>query len=419
MLKQISKIILQLLFLFLCLTNCTNKSKKQAPLNETTKPTTEHIIVGANQTEKYLDLLKGKRVALAANNTSVIFKSKDHKTYTHLADSLKSLNLNIVKIFAPEHGLRGKIDAGEVIKSKVDEQTGIPVVSLYGTNDNSNSEDKFKPSEEQLNDLDVVVFDIQDVGARFYTYLSTLHYIMEACAEKEIPVIVLDRPNPNGHYVDGPIVEDKFKSFVGLHPVPIVYGMTIGEYAKMINGEKWLKNGVKCNLTVIPLKNYTHNSTYTLTLRPSPNLPNDKSINLYPSLCLFEGTNVNCGRGTDMQFQIFGSPDLPSNEYKFSFTPQPNFGSKNPKNINQECFGLDLSKTTRLNALNFEWLIKAYNTTANKDKFFRERSFNILAGTDKLKKQIENGLNFEEIKATWKDGLITFKNTRKKYLIYP
>ncbi|MFY0714617.1 DUF1343 domain-containing protein [Seonamhaeicola sp. NFXS20] len=417
--KQISRIILQLLVLFLCLTNCQNKSKKQVPLKETAESTTKHIIVGANQTEKYLDLLKGKRIALAANNTSVIFKSNDHKTYTHLADSLKSLNINIVKIFAPEHGLRGKIDAGEVIKSEIDEQTGIPVVSLYGTNDNSNSEEKFKPSEKHLNDLDVVVFDIQDVGARFYTYLSTLHYIMEACAEKQIPVIVLDRPNPNGHYIDGPIVEENFKSFVGLHPVPIVYGMTIGEYAKMINGEKWLKNGVKCNLTVIPLKNYTHSSTYSLTLRPSPNLPNDKSINLYPSLCLFEGTNVNCGRGTDMQFQIFGSPDLPSNEYNFSFTPQPNFGSKNPKNINQECFGLDLSKTNRLSALNFEWLINAYNATANKDKFFRERSFNILAGTDKLKKQIENGLSFEEIKATWEDGLTKFKNTRKKYLIYP
>ena len=242
---------------------------------------------------------------------------------------------------------------------------------------------------------------------------------MEACAEKNIPVIVLDRPNPNGHYIAGPIVEDGFKSFVGLHPVPIVYGMTIGEYAKMINGEKWLDNGIECNLTVTPLKNYTHHSTYSLPIRPSPNLPNDLSINLYPSLCLFEGTNVNCGRGTDMQFQIFGSPDLPNTKYKFSFTPQPNFGAKHPKNMNQECYGLDLSETPTLNALNFKWLINAYRNTSNKDTFFKERSFNILAGTDKLKKQIEKGLSFKDIKATWQDDLFAFKNVRKKYLIYP
>lgn len=414
-----SKIIVPLILLFICFTNCKHKNEKSEITNEVLETTTKAIVVGANQTENYLHLLKGKRIALAANNTSVIFKNKDQTSHTHLVDSLKSLDINIVRIFAPEHGLRGKIDAGEVIKSEIDEQTGIPVVSLYGTNDNSNSEEKFKPSDAHLSDLDLVIFDIQDVGARFYTYLSTLHYVMEACAEKNIPVIVLDRPNPNGHYVDGPVVKEKFRSFVGLHPVPIVYGMTIGEYAKMINGEKWLKNGIQCNLTVIPLKNYTHNSSYTLPLRPSPNLPNDKSINLYPSLCLFEGTNVNCGRGTDMQFQTFGSPDLPKEKYNFSFTPKPNFGAKNPKNLDKKCYGLDLSEIEKLDSLNFQWLIDAYNSTANKTSFFRERSINLLAGTDKLKNQIEKGFSLKEIKATWQDDLSTFKNTRQKYLIYP
>lgn len=224
-------------------------------------------------------------------------------------------------------------------------------------------------------------------------------------------------PNPNGHYIDGPVLEEKSKSFAGLGPIPIVYGMTIGEYAKMINGEKWLKDGIQCNLTVIPLKNYTYNSTYSLPLRPSPNLPNDKSINLYASLCMFEGTNVSCGRGTEMQFQIFGSPYLPSDSYNFTFTPQSNFGSKTPKHMNQECYGLDLSKTENLSSLNFSWLIDAYNSSAQKDKFFNG-SFNRLAGTPKLKEQIEQGLTFKEIKATWQKDLTAFKKIREKYLIY-
>jgi uncharacterized protein YbbC (DUF1343 family) len=242
---------------------------------------------------------------------------------------------------------------------------------------------------------------------------------MEAGAENGIPVIVLDRPNPNGNYIDGPILKNEFKSFVGLHPVPIVYGMTIGEYAKMINGEKWLNNGVQCGLTVIPLKNYTHQSKYSLPLRPSPNLPNDKSINLYASLCLFEGTNVSCGRGTEMQFQIFGSPSLPKDTYKFTFTPQPNFGSKTPKHMGQECYGLDLSKTKNLDYLNFSWLIDAYHATSKKDKFFREKSFNLLAGTDKLKEQIEQGLNFKDIKESWQKDLESFRTIRERYLMYP
>ncbi len=412
--KEISKKLLLLSVLFILsssVISCQKKNKEKTPsLNKK-----ENIVVGANQTEAYLNLLKGKRIAIAANNTSVIFKNDDNQ---HLVDSLLSLNIKIEKIFTPEHGLRGTVDAGEIINNEIDEKTGIPIVSLYGDN-NNNSSNKFKPTKEQLENIDLVIFDIQDVGVRFYTYLSTMHYIMEACAENGIPVIVLDRPNPNGHYIDGPIVENEFKSFVGLHPVPIVYGMTIGEYAKMINGEKWLNNGIQCDLTVIPLKNYTHKSTYNLPLRPSPNLPNDKSINLYASICMFEGTNVSCGRGTEMQFQIFGSPDLPSDIYKFSFTPQPNFGSKNPKNMNQECHGLNLSKNENLSSLNFNWLIDAYNATSEKDEFFREKSFNILAGTNKLKDQIEQGLTFEEIKATWQNDLSSFKKIREKYLIYP
>lgn len=409
--KEIPKSILMItaLFLFTAPISCQKVNK-----NKITKPPViekKQIVVAANQTEKYLKLLKGKNIALAANNTSVIFKSDSSPSYIHLVDSLISLNIKISKLFAPEHGLRGNVDAGEEVNNGIDEKTGIPIISLYG--------DNYKPSKEQLENIDLVVFDIQDVGVRFYTYLSTMHYIMEACAENNIPVIVFDRPNPNGHYIDGPIAEKEFESFVGLHPVPIIYGMTIGEYAKMINGEKWLKEGVQCDLTVVELKNYTHKSTYSLPLRPSPNLPNDKSINLYASICMFEGTNVSCGRGTEMQFQIFGSPHLPSDIYKFSFTPQPNFGSKKPKHMNQVCYGLDLLKNENLSNLNFNWLIDAYQATDKKEEFFREKSFNLLAGTDKLKKQIEQGLNFETIKASWEKDLAAFKITREKYLIYP
>jgi uncharacterized protein YbbC (DUF1343 family) len=410
-----SILLFTLVFLYSTSVICqkTNKDQKNSP--QLRKK--DSIVVGANQTEKYLDLLMGKNIAIVANNTSVIFKDDLNQPYQHLIDSLLSLNIKIKKLFTPEHGLRGAIDAGEEINNGIDEKTGIPVVSLYG--DNNNLGNNNKPSNEQLRGIDLIIFDIQDVGVRFYTYLSTLHYIMEAGAENGIPVIVLDRPNPNGNYIDGPILKNEFKSFVGFHPVPIVYGMTIGEYAKMINGEKWLNNGVQCGLTVIPLKNYTHQSKYSLPLRPSPNLPNDKSINLYASLCLFEGTNVSCGRGTEMQFQIFGSPSLPKDTYKFTFTPQPSFGSKTPKHMGQECYGLDLSKTKNLDYLNFSWLIDAYHATSKKDKFFREKSFNLLAGTDKLKEQIEQGLNFKDIKESWQKDLESFGTIRERYLMYP
>ena len=375
----------------------------------------ENIVVGANQTHKYLKLLKDKNVAIVCNNTSVIFKEgQGAENQTHLVDSLLNLGINISKVFAPEHGLRGNQDAGEKIIDSRDSKTNLPVISLYGFN--------YKPLPEQIQGLDLILFDIQDVGARFYTYLSTMHYIMESCAEKGIPVIVLDRPNPNGHYVDGPVVAKEFKSPISshaVHPVPIVYGMTIGEYAKMINGEKWLKNGIQSDLTVIPLENYTHDSTYSIPLRPSPNLPNDKSINLYPSLCLFEGTDVNSGRGTEKQFQVFGSPFLLSDSYDYTYIPKPNFGSKNPKHMGTKCYGLDLSENQRLDSLNLSWLIEAYNSTTNKDSFFRQKHFDRLAGSEILRKQIIDGMTFPEIRDTWKSELSTFMEIRKKYLIYP
>ena len=398
------------LFLFLLL-NFQLISFAQKP-QETIKPEiTKSTIIktGAERTGLYLDVLKGKNVAVVANQTSVLEKrneKKEESEFVHLVDSLLSLGINVKKVFAPEHGFRGKADAGEVVKDGFDTKTGLPIISLYGKNK--------KPSVEQLKNIDVVVFDIQDVGARFYTYISSLHYVMEACADAGIPVIILDRPNPNGHYIDGPVLELEHKSFVGMHKVPVVYGMTIGEYGQMINGEKWLKNGIQCDLKVIPLENYNHNTAYHLPVKPSPNLPNDKSINLYPSLCFFEGTNVSAGRGTEMQFQIYGSPFLSKSD--FSFTPQPNEGAKYPKHENKLCFGKNLQEADNLNKLDLVYLIKAYNQNSSKEFF--NNFFTKLAGTKKLQQQIENHLSEEEIRKTWKKGLNEFKITRNFYLLY-
>ena len=364
------------------------------------------IIVGANQTDQYLKLLKGKRVGVVGNQSSVIFKDG---AYTHLVDSLIGLKVDVKKVFSPEHGFRGTADAGEKIKDGIDTKTGVPIISLYGDNK--------KPKPEQLKGLDILVFDIQDVGVRFYTYISTLHYVMEACAEANIPLLILDRPNPNGHYVDGPILEKAYTSFVGMHPIPIAHGMTIGEYAQMINGEKWLKNNVQCQLAVISMKNYDHQMAYSLPIKPSPNLPNDQSIALYPSLCFFEGTNVSVGRGTNKQFQVFGSPDLDKNHFKFNFTPQPNEGAKTPPQEGKLCYGRDLSQLDVKPGLNLEYLIEAYSNTANKSKFFNS-FFVKLAGTAKLQEQIEKGLSEKDIKATWSKGLEDFKQVRTKYILY-
>ncbi len=375
-------------------------------------------IVGANQTDAYLPLLKGKRVGIVANQTSVIFKeiaasskTPRNDSYTHVVDSMVALNVNVKKVYAPEHGFRGTADAGEVVKDGIDTKTGLPIISLYGSNK--------KPSKEQLTDIDILIFDIQDVGARFYTYISTLHYVMEACAEQNIPLLILDRPNPNGHYIDGPVLEMAHKSFVGMHPVPVVHGMTIGEYAQMINGEGWLENNITCNITVIPVKNYTHQTAYSLPIKPSPNLPNDVAINLYPSLCFFEGTNVSAGRGTDKQFQIFGSPFLNQDMFGFNyqFTPKPNEGAKYPKHEGKICYGLDLSQTKTLNRLDLNYLIEAYQATADKSTFFND-FFIKLAGTDKLQKQIETRHTAFEIKKTWVRDLQTYDAMRQAYLIY-
>ncbi|MCK5815517.1 MAG: DUF1343 domain-containing protein [Flavobacteriaceae bacterium] len=366
------------------------------------------ILFGAQQTELYISKLKKhKNIAIVANQTSVIFNSNNEPV--HLIDSLLKLNIPISKVFAPEHGFRGKADAGEYINDTKDNKTGLPIISLYGGNK--------KPKPEQLTNVDLVVFDIQDVGVRFYTYISTLHYIMESCAELNIPVMILDRPNPNGHYIDGPLLKLEYKSFVGMHPIPIVYGMTIGEYGKMINGEKWLTNEITCDLTVIPLKNYTHDSKYSLPIKPSPNLPNDTSINLYPSICFFEGTVVSCGRGTEIQFQIFGDPKLPKSSFEFEFTPTPNFGSKYPKHKNELCYGKDLRNSEYLNQLNLEWLVRSYKSYPNKSEFFNS-FFVKLAGTNKLQEQIENNIPIKKIKASWKSDLDDFKSMQKKYLIY-
>jgi len=401
---------------FVLMISCANLSKSKTDINDEMLGQAQHdktdsisksIVVGANQIETYLPLLNGKRVGVVANQTSVIFNDR---SYTHLVDSLMALNINIKKVFAPEHGFRGTADAGEHVKDDVDTKTNLPLISLHGKNR--------KPLQQQLEDLDVIIFDIQDVGVRFYTYISTLHYVMEACAEAKIPLIILDRPNPNGHYIDGPTLKIENKSFLGMHPIPLVHGMTIGEYAHMINGEKWLANNQKCDITIIPIKHYTHDSFYSLPIRPSPNLPNDQSIKLYPSLGLFEGTNVNAGRGTEFQFQRYGAPFLDKEVLKFNYTPVSNFGAKNPKHKDVVCYGEDLKDENINGIMTLKWVIKAYKNSTDKSLFFLTSGFTKHAGTDKLQKQIEAGLSEDTIKKTWHDDLKAFKKIRAKYLIY-
>ena len=361
------------------------------------------IQTGADNFEKYIPLLKGKKVGIVTNQTGILSNKK------HLVDFLLEKKIPIQTIFAPEHGFRGTADAGEHVVDGKDSKTGISIISLYGDNK--------KPKPAQLVGIDVMVFDLQDVGARFYTYISSLHYVMEACAENGIPLIILDRPNPNGAIVDGPLLEKEFSSFVGMHPIPLLHGMTIGEYGKMINGQNWLKNAVQCQLTVIPCVNYDRKMKYNLPVKPSPNLPNDQSINLYASLCFFEGTNVSVGRGTEKQFQIYGSPFLSSKIYDYHFTPKPNFGAKDPMHNGKECFGEDLSSYQKLNQLELKWLIKAYQNTTDKTKFFNV-FFTKLAGTKKLQIQIEKGLSENKIRESWQKDLTSFKKMRAKYLIY-
>ena len=366
------------------------------------------IITGAEQSNDYLPQLKGKKVALLVNQTSVIKKE-------HLVDYLLEQKINIVKIFAPEHGFRGQADAGEKVKSGVDAKTGLSITSMYGANK--------KPSKESMQGIDIVVFDIQDVGARFYTYISSMQYMMEACADANVPMVILDRPNPNGFYVDGPVLEPKFKSFVGMQPIPVVHGMTVGEYAKMLNGEGWLAKKAKCKLTIITCKNYTHKTFYHLPIPPSPNLKSTAAIFLYPSLCFFEGTDVSVGRGTNTPFEVWGHPTFKDNG--FSFTPASVEGAKNPPHLGKVCYGanLNLSPTDVLkitkNQLNLSFLMNAYSLaqSATKEKFFND-FFEKLAGTASLKAQIINKTSEIEIRNSWKKGIIQFKKTRKKYLLY-
>lgn len=363
------------------------------------------ITPGAYQTDIYLAETVNKNVALVVNQTSII-------SQTHLLDTLLKLNVNVTKLFSPEHGIRGRVADGELVDNSIDEQTKIPIVSLYGKNR--------KPSKNDLQDIDLVIFDLQDVGTRFYTYISTLSYVMEACAENNIKVIVLDRPNPNGYFIDGPVLDSNFSSFVGLHQVPAVYGLTIGEYALMVNGEGWLRNKLKCDLTVIPCLNYTHDSIYKLPIKPSPNLPTEEAVLLYPSLCFFEGTVVSVGRGTDKPFEVIGHPNY--SDASFKFTPKQIEGvTVNPPHKNTECNGILLSEyVDEIKAskkINLSLLINMYNDLNIGEKFFNNY-FDKLAGTDVLRKQIIDGKTEDEIRKSWRDDIEKYKVVRKKYLIY-
>ena len=387
------KILFGLVFSFLTIASQAFPGAKNLP------------VPGANQVELYKTLIEGKSVAVLANQTSMIGS-------THLVDKLLSLGIKINKIFAPEHGFRDLADAGETIEDGRDIKTGIKIISLYGNH--------LKPTKEDLAGIDIVLFDIQDVGTRFYTYISTLHYLLEACAENNIESIILDRPDPNGFYFDGNILDTTHRSFVGMDPVPVVHGMTVGEYATMLNGEGWLKNGVKCKLIVIKCKNYTHKTLYELPVKPSPNLPNQTSVYLYPSLCFFEGTTLSLGRGTSFPFQVFGSPDLP--DKGFSFIPESVSGAKNPPLLGVKCFGTDLRDAIKLKLvpkpqLNVDWIISAYKDFPEKDKFFNNY-FDVLAGGPVLREQIQKGMTAEQIRESWKEGLAKFAKIREKYLLY-
>jgi uncharacterized protein YbbC (DUF1343 family) len=369
---------------------------------QTDKP----VITGAERTEVYLPMINGKKIAVAANQTSMIGS-------VHLADSLVSCGIDIVRIFSPEHGFRGNEDDGALVKDGIDQKTGIQIRSLY--------QESKKPDKSDLEDIDIVIFDIQDVGIRFYTFISTLHYIMEACAENGKSLIVLDRPNPHGFYIDGPVLKPEYRSFVGMHEVPLVYGMTIGEYAMMINGEGWLSGGLKCNLTVIPCANYDHLSKYDLPVRPSPNLPTMNGVYLYPSLAFFEGTVLSVGRGTDFPFEVFGHPDLTG--CSFTFIPESRPGAEtNPVLKGQECKGVDLRYLRDLGherpaRIDLQWLMFAYSHFPDTGEFFNDY-FEKLAGNDILRKQIIMGLTEDEIRESWKEDLEKFKTVREKYLLY-
>lgn len=361
-----------------------------------------NVRTGAQRTEAYLPLLKGKRVGMLVNQTSMI------NPQTHLVDSLLALKINITKIFSPEHGFRGMADAGEKIDNSRDSRTGLPIVSLYGKHRQADAAD--------LADVDILIFDVQDAGVRFYTYISTLEELMVSAAQHKKSLIILDRPNPIGHFIDGPILDTAFRSFVGMQPIPTVHGMTVGEYAQMLNGEGWLKGKIKCPITVITCENYDHNTMYQLPVRPSPNLPNMRSIYLYPSTCLFEGTVFSLGRGTDKPFQVYGHPLLPKNLY--SFSPRSVPGAKSPVLMDSLCYGYDLTITDPLtDQIDLSFILNAYQLFPEKARFFNN-FFDKLAGSAKLRQQIQQGLSEAAIRKSWEPGLKQFAAIRKKYLLY-
>lgn len=362
------------------------------------------VTPGSERPELYLDMLKGKAVGIVANQTSIL----THSQNKHVVDFLLEQGINLKKVFVPEHGFRGDVDAGKKVDSSIDSKTGLPIVSLYGNNK--------KPSAAQIADLDIIIFDLQDVGVRFYTYISTMHYVMEAAAENNKKVIIFDRPNPNGDYIDGPVLKRGFESFVGMHPIPVVHGLTVGELAKMINGEKWLKGGLTCSLEVIPIANWTHKTTYNLPVKPSPNLPNDIAIRLYPSTCFFEGSIISLGRGTLFPFQVYGYPD--KNFGEFTFTPVSIPGmSTNPPLKGQLCYGVDLRNEPLTHRFTLSYVIDALKKSGKGEAFFKGY-FNTLAGTDELKKQLLEGKSEAEIKRSWSADLEAYKKKRTKYLIY-
>ncbi len=363
--------------------------------------TTTRAITGADQIKELTEKLKNKRVGLVVNHTSLVGK-------THLADTLKSIGINIIKIFGPEHGFRGNAADGEYVNDSIDVKTGIPVVSLYGKNR--------KPTVKQFSDLDIIVFDIQDVGTRFYTYIGTMHYVMETCAESNKKLIILDRPNPNA-FVDGPINTEPLQSFVAMHAIPIAHGLTVGELSQMINGEGWLTGKLKCDVEIIKLKNWKHTDEYVLPVRPSPNLPNQQAVKLYPSVCLFEGTVISLGRGTPSPFQVLGNPELKNMDYQF--TPVTIKGvANNPPHENKLCYGLDLRNVPVERKIDLSYLFTMYKAYPDKEKFFLPY-FDILAGTSVLKQQIEDGLTEDQIRESWKGDLEKYKVMREKYLLYP
>ncbi len=384
--------------------NIPSKEEKKIPPGEEKKA---DIKTGAEQMPIYLSQLQGKTIALMVNQTSQVGDQ-------HLVDTLMALGVKVKHIFAPEHGFRGEADAGAIIKDDEDVATGLPVISLYGK--------KKQPGKNELDGIDLVIFDIQDVGVRFYTYISSIHYLMEGCAEYGVPLMVLDRPNPNGHYIDGPVLDPKFKSFVGIHPVPVVHGMTVGEFAQMINGEGWLTKGRKCELIVIPCANYNHQMSYELPIKPSPNLPNARAVYLYPSLCFFEGTVVSVGRGTQKQFQVLGHPNSTIGNY--SFKPVSQAGATKPLHQNKKCRGFDLTGETaefyrKSGKLDLSYLINFYQDYQGDKPFFNANNFiHKLAGTDQLKLQIEKGWTEAEISASWQEELEAYRKIRIKYLLY-